>query len=58
MLGRISRFDSTSSFNMHIYDLTPLSNNIMTEEKRGWRMDEAYITLVLGVDLHPPSKVH
>ncbi|CAN7126028.1 unnamed protein product, partial [Brassica rapa subsp. narinosa] len=32
MLGRISRFDSTSSFNMHIYDLTPLSNNIMTEE--------------------------
>uniref|UniRef100_M4ESP1 FAD-dependent oxidoreductase 2 FAD-binding domain-containing protein n=1 Tax=Brassica campestris TaxID=3711 RepID=M4ESP1_BRACM len=32
MLGRISRFDSTSSFNMHIYDLTPLSNNIMTRD--------------------------
>ena len=35
-----------------------LPSLIMTEEKRGWRMDEAYITLVLGVDLHPPSKAH
>ena len=46
MLGKISRFDSPSFPHTLVYTVKKIIMNVGAE-KRGWRMDEAYIG-VLG----------